>query len=131
MANQVDDPEKGLNIVRLALIAGTAIFGPVAWMVASMEDIEVFTGNEVYIWIGLTVFFLSLFGGILLARSKWRVADTFEEKRSANIIGWALAESAALIGGLYMMVGGTPAFFGAGFALQLLASFVLLPVPEH
>jgi hypothetical protein len=132
MTSQTADP-RSFNIVRYALLAGTLSFGMIAWAVSGTRGLvpAIDDGIEVYVWSMLVLVFIGLFGGVLAVRSKWTAAETFDEKQSANIVGWALAESAGLLGGLYLLMVGNPLFFGAGIALQGMASFVLLPVPER
>lgn len=122
-----------LQIVRIALIMGPLSIGVLAVGVPALWAITpgLVDGVEGYVQGGFILFFLGLFGGILALRSKCRAAESFAEKRSSTILGWGLGESGGLLGALYMMFVGDPTFFGAGIALQFLASFVLLPMPEQ
>lgn len=94
-------------------------------------EVDVLRGVELYVTAGLVVVFLGLFGGVLALRSRWQAVEGFAEKKPLNIIGWALAEMASLLGVAYLFLGGSAVFLGAGLALQGLASFVLLPMPER
>jgi hypothetical protein len=121
-----------LNLIRLGLLGQTLSLGAIAWFVAGPRGVApgLVEGVEPYVWGGLGLSFVGLFGGVLAVRSRWRSAASAADKRSANIIGWALAEAAGLLGAIYLLMVGDGVFFGAGLALQGLASFVLLPLPE-
>ena len=132
MAHQDGPTPKSLNFIRLGLLGQTLSLGAIAWFVAGTQGLTpgLFDGIEGYVWGGLGLSFVGLFGGVLAARSRWRSAESYADKHSANIMGWALAEAAGLLGAIYLMMGGNAVFFGAGLALQGLASYVLLPLPE-
>lgn len=130
MADQV---RKGLSAIRFSLLVAPVTIGVALWLVADEGGLkpEVFQGMELYVTAGLVIVFLGFFGSVLVLRSRWQAAEDFDTKKTTNIIGWALAETASLLGVVYLFLVGNAVFFGAGLALQGLASFVLLPMPER
>ena len=108
-----------LNIIRFALLGWTLAFGVAAWFITKGAGLapELVQGVELYVWSGLIVVFVGFFGGVLALRSQWQAAEEFAAKRGKNIIGWALAEGAALLVVVYLLMTGDVTFFGAGFAL--------------
>lgn len=127
-----EEPGKSLNVIRFALLVTPLFLALSVWIVAAEGGLkpEVFQGMELYVTAVLIIVFLGFFGGILALRSRWQAAEDFEAKKRADIIGWVLAEAASLLGIVYLFLVGNASFFGAGLALQGLASFVLLPMPE-
>lgn len=128
------DQKQALNLIRFALLGGVVLFGGLAWFLGRVLEPEgmspeLFQGFENVVWYGFILFILGAFGGIIALQARWRAADGFPAKRKINIVGWALAEFPALLGGMYLMLGGDPTFFGMGLALMILAAFVLLPLP--
>lgn len=124
-----------LNIIRFVLLAGIVTFGGLAWVMAytispqpGMAP-EAVRGVELYVDVGMGVLVLAAFGGVVGLRSRWQAAEGIAAKRRFNILGWAIAEVPALLGGVYLMIAGRPLFLGAGMALMGLALFVLLPLP--
>lgn len=127
-----DDRTRPLHIVRFALLISPILMAGALWIVVEQGGMapDVLVGREFYVTAGLVVVFVGVFGGLLTLRARWQAAETFDTRTTTNLIGWALAEGATLLGLAYLFLGGNALFFGAGLALQGLASFVLLPVPE-
>lgn len=119
-----------LNIIRWALLGGVVIFGAAAWFVNQQANAPMLSGEVggTIRW-GLFAFFGGVAIGILVVKQKWTTAETFDAKRPLNIVGWALAESMALVGAVYFLLTSNPAFFLTGLLVQLFVSFMFLPVP--
>lgn len=112
-----------LSIIRLALLAGTTLFGAVAWFLADGTGLTPdLVADLPYAPVGLTVLFAALTVGLWIVRAQRRATG------GSPIVGWALAESMALIGGVYLLLVGDPAFLVVGLAAQLVVSFVVMPV---
>ena len=135
MANQENRAtlEQVLPIMRLGLVGGVVFFGAVAWWMAHMQGgiaPDLVDGIQGPVWIGLGVLFLALFAAVVALRSRRQSAEDGQAKHGATIMGWAVAESGGLIGCIYLLFVGDPTFFGVGLAFLLLATFVLLPIPD-
>ncbi|PEN08010.1 hypothetical protein CRI93_06090 [Longimonas halophila] len=112
-----------LSIIRLALLAGTTMFGAMAWFLAGGTGLAPDLVAELpYAPVALTVLFAALAVGVWIVRAQRRATG------GSPIVGWALAESMALIGGVYLLLAGDPAFLVVGLAAQLFVSFVAMPV---
>lgn len=127
-----DQTQKGLSLIRFSLLVAPVTVAVALWFVAEEGGLtpDLFQGMELYVTAVLVIVFLGIFGGVFALRSRWQAAEGFGVKKTTNIIGWALAESATLLGLGYWLLVGNALFFGVGMALQVLASFVVLPVPE-
>lgn len=127
-----DQTQKGLSLIRFSLLVAPVTVAVALWFVAEEGGLtpDVFQGIELYVTAVLGIVFLGVFGGLFALRSRWQAAEGFGAKRTTNIVGWALAESATLLGLGYWVLVGNALFFGVGMALQALASFVVLPLPE-
>ena len=83
---------------------------------------ELIDSVEPYAPMGVTALFAVLAIGIWVVRAQRQATGI------SPIVGWALAEGMALIGGGYLLLAGDPTFFVVGLAAQLFVSFVVLPV---
>lgn len=88
-----------------------------------------FATTEQVVLFGLLLIVGLLFVAILFLKNARKKHPDLAQKQSKTVIGWALAEGTALIGAGYLLLTGDPTVFAVGFALQLLASFVILPLP--
>lgn len=127
-----DDRTRPLHIIRFTLLISPILVAGALWTAVEPGSVapDVFEGSEFYVTAVLVVVFGGFFGGLLTLRARWQAAEAFDTRTTINLIGWALAEGATLLGLAYLFLMGNALFFGAGLGLQGLASFVLLPVPE-
>jgi len=121
----------GLTLIRAALIGGAVIFGAVFWFLMQQSGTPVLDRETLpFVRWGILALFAVAAVAILVIRQKWMAAESFEEKRSLNITGWALAEGMTSVGAIYIFLAANPAYFVVGLLAQLLISFVLLPIPR-
>lgn len=116
-----------LPVIRLGLLGGTTLFGLVAWVIAGSEGIapELFSSLGEYAPMGITALFVVLAIGVWVARTQQHVSG------GSPIVGWALAEAMALLGGIYFLLVGDPTFWIFGLAVQLFVSFVFMPITSR
>ena len=118
------DSSTPLRAIRLALLGGTTAFGLVAWVLAGRKGLapELLSSIGEYAPIGMAALFAFLAAGMWVARTQRRTTG------GSPIVGWALAESMALTGGVYFLLVGDPTFWIFGLAVQLFVSFVVMPI---
>lgn len=111
-----------LSIVRWALLAGATLFGAIAWVIADGTGLAPGLLAQIpYAPIVLTGFFVT----IVLA--VWGLQH--QPKTASNpVVGWALAETMSLLGGVYLLLVGDPTFWLVGLATQFVVSFVVMPL---
>lgn len=116
-----------LSVVRLGLLGGTTMLGLVAWVIAGSEGMapELFSSIGEYAPMGMTALFVVLAIGIWVVRTQRRATG------GSPIVGWALAEGMAILGGIYFLLVGDPTFWIFGLAVQLFVSFVLMPISSR
>lgn len=116
-----------LPVIRLGLLGGTTLFGLVAWVIAGSEGIapELFSSLGEYAPMGITALFVVLAIGVWVARTQQHASG------GSPIVGWALAEAMALLGGIYFLLVGDPTFWIFGLAVQLFVSFVFMPITSR
>ncbi|MFO8231052.1 MAG: hypothetical protein R6U20_00150 [Longimonas sp.] len=116
-------PNAPLSVIRLALISGTTLFGAAAWIIAGGDGLAPPLLNDFpYAPMALTALFVVLAIGIWILRAQQRSTGT------SPVVGWALAEAMAVLGGVYLLMVGDPAFLVVGLAAQLFVSFVVMPI---
>lgn len=137
MSAQEDEQNqrRAFNLIRITLLLGVVIFGALAWLLGRVlfpggMAPELIQGIESYVEYGFILTVIAIGGGVVALRSPWQAANDFEAERQINLVGWALAEFPALLGGGYLMLVGDPVFFGVGLVLMILTAFVLLPISD-
>lgn len=115
-----------LRLVRYAMLAGVLIFGGVAYYLATNRPPEEAPTADLSMlrWVGYGLCAAAIVAlGVL--RQIREGAD--EAKRGTlGLIGSALAESAAMFGAVYILLGGDVSIYGVG-VLIFLATWTLLP----
>lgn len=111
-----------LAIVRWALLVGATLFGAIAWAVAGDTGLAPdLLAQMPYAPAVLTGCFVTIVLAVWGLQHQPGVA-------SNPVIGWALAETMALLGGVYLLLVGDPTFWLVGLAAQLVVSFVVMPL---
>lgn len=118
-----------LNIIRLALLGGSAIFGAIAWYLTSTGQMTPSLDEESaavmrYVFYGLVAAHLL---GIWLIRQRADMAEAFTKRAQLLIIGYALAEGLVLFGAVYLFLTGNTVLFLGGL-LVFLVAFFFLPI---
>jgi hypothetical protein len=123
------NPRASLGIVRLALLGGVLAFGAASWFIqrqpgwmpAPPELLRVASTAVRAAWV---VAFVGLVIAYVLAQRRKGPSDGRHE-----LVGWALGESTAVVGGVYYFFSGDPHRYGWGVA-GLLLTFVIFPIPS-
>lgn len=125
--------KNALQVIRFALLAGSLALGGIATFLTQNGGplAPELLAVEANAQTGASLLFLVFFGSVLAVRMKWNAATDFASRRTYTITGWALSESAATVGAVYLLLLGEPLFFAIGFAAQLFISFVLIPIPKQ
>ena len=121
-----------LNIIRLALLGGSVLFGAIAWYLTSSGQMtltmdEGVTDTLRYVFYALVAIHLI---GILLVGQRAAGTETFTRRARLLIIGYALAEGLVLFGGVYLLLTGNAVLFLGGLLVFLVAFFLLPIQPE-
>ena len=115
-----------LFIIRLAFVSAVVMFGAATWFVQSQQTQEFTRPNETLDWLVIGVWAVAAVGLMLLSR-RYRAAPRGAERRTLAIIGWALGEAAALIGGVHYFLTGNPLRYGYGLLIFCI-SLMLFPI---
>lgn len=123
-------PYRNLLIIRIALMTGVFLFAGIAYFgprfgmapVLGLGDALRPLGYALWAFLALAV------GGALLLRTKLEGA-TPDRLSQYLIIGWALGESAALMGIILYMGGGGIGPLSIGL-MGFVSTLVLLPIPR-
>lgn len=123
-------PYRNLFIIRIALMTGVFLFAGIAYFgprfgmapVLGLGDALQPLGYALWAFLALAV------GGALLLRTKLEGA-TPDRLSQYLIIGWALGESAALMGIILYMGGGGIGPLSIGL-MGFVSTLVLLPIPR-
>ena len=119
-----------LRLVRLALLLGPVLIGAVfAFLTMQtgpfLDDAATLETLRLA-FIGVAVLAAV---GVFLIQGRRARADTFQRQATLCIAGWVLAESAATLGAVYLLLSGSGLVFLIGLLVLGLA-FLLLPIPE-
>ena len=118
-----------LNIIRLAMLAGSVLFGAIAWYLTNSGQIEPSMSASVASTLRIVFYVLlaSHLAGIWLLRQRADLAETFQQRARLLIIGYALAEALVFFGAVYLLLTGNASLFLGGLLIFMLA-FLLLPL---
>jgi hypothetical protein len=121
---------KTLTIMRAALLAGVLLLGAAVWWVLrGGERPPLDDARESALRLFFTVLAVATAPGIIAVRFAQGRAPGFARKAQLAIVGWALGEGVALLGGVIYMLTGSPRLYLLG-VLVLLAAFALVPIPR-
>ncbi len=116
------------TIIRLSLLAGVLLLGGIAWYLTASGQVAPALDDGTaallrYVFLGLLA---TAALGIALVRPRARQAETLQQRVRFSIIGYALAEAAALFGAVYLFLTGAATLYLLGLLL-FLAAFLLFP----
>jgi hypothetical protein len=115
-------------IIRISLVFGVVMFGGLTWYLHSQRTEPFPTDNETVTWVVLGAWTVITIGIVYLS-GRYRAAASRDQRITLAIIGWALGEAAALLGGVHYFVTGSPQRYGYGFLIFVIA-LVLFPIPR-
>jgi FtsH-binding integral membrane protein len=119
-------PPAVLRVVRAAMAAGALLFGGVALWHSTHAPVRTDGGPNpalAMVAYGFCAFTVAGVYGIRALRSRMQPAN----RPQLSVMGWAVAEAAALLGGVIMMLGGPPWPWVLGM-LVIALSWVQIPV---
>ena len=123
-----EGPTAGVqHIIRLALLIGVASFGAVAWFLRQANAAPDIAESSQMLGIAFFVIVAGSTGAMLFIRKRRADAKTAREAATMNIVGWALAEGAAFLGAIILLLTGNFVPFVIGVA-YMLAAFALFPI---
>jgi len=127
-----DTPDSGpssgvLHIIRLSLLLGVLSFGAAAWYLRKSEAVQDAAESATALGIAFFAIVAGSAGAMLFIRQRRANATTPREVAMMNIVGWALAEGAALLGAIILLLTGSYLPFVIGTA-YMLAAFMLFPI---
>ncbi len=116
-----------LNMIRFALLAGSVLFGAIAWYLTSSGQMTPTMDEGAasvlrYVFYGFVAVHLI---GIALVRQHAGSAETFAQRARLLIVGYALAEGVVLFGAVYLFLTGNTVLFLGGLLVFLVAFFML------
>ena len=121
-------PRLQLLIIRTAMLAGVLLFGAVTWYIKRQEHPAILTPEKAqvfgYIFAGLA---FAAVAGVVFLRSRLETTSEPGQLLVYYVVGYALAEGAAVFGGVVWFLGGAQAWYVAGVVLMVVA-FQALPV---
>lgn len=117
-----------LFIIRLALVTTVVMFGAVTWYVHSQQDQPFTAPNETLDWVVIGVWAAVAVGLMLLSR-RYRAVPRRADRISLAIVGWALGEAAAMLGGVHYFLTGDALRYGYGLLIFAI-SLMLFPIPR-
>lgn len=117
-------PAATLQIIRASIAGAPLLLALVATQIRP-------TPAEPHVEIAYVaaVFALAMLGPILLFQRHTRTRPTRGERATFSIIGWAMGESAALLGAVSYFLGNDPLWTLPGF-ITLAVALLLFPVPQ-
>jgi len=117
-----------LLIIRTGLLLGVLVFGAVTWYLRRQGSLETLDPSQTatfsYAFMALTAGALV---GLFMLRVRVQRTTDGAKQIQLYIIGYAMAESAALFGGVIWYLGGPREWYIAGLVLMVVA-FQVLPV---
>ena len=115
-------------IIRTAMLAGLLLFGAATWYTLRQGRVAILLPEKArtfgYVFAGLAA---TAVAGLAYLRLRLETATEPAQLLVFYIVGYALAEGAALFGGVVWFMGGSQAWYVAGLVLMVV-SFEVLPV---
>ena len=129
MSNQ--SPAPFLRVIRLALLGGVLLFGGVVWYLTARGTTTPLPPEGMNpLLIAFTGVSLASLIGLVVMRSQQARAEDPLRKATLAIVGWAIGELPALMGGVLYLLTTSPIAYYTGLAI-LLAGFAVIPIPEE
>lgn len=117
-----------LRIVRYAMLAGVLLFGAFAYYQSTQRPPEDAIENLEYLgWVGYGLCALTIVVVAVLRQVRERASE--DTRPTLGMVGSALAEGAAMFGGVFMILGGGIGIYALGLVL-FLSTWSLLPADE-
>jgi len=130
MSNESLTPST-LRVIRLALLGGVLLFGSVVWYLTARGTIDPLpAAGMTPLLIAFTGVSLASLFGLAVLRSQQARAEDPLRRATLAIVGWAVGEAPALLGGVIYLLSASPIAYYTGVAI-LLASFAVIPIPEE
>jgi hypothetical protein len=118
-----------LFIIRASFLMAVLIFGGITYYVHSQTpptntvDTETLTWGVLGAWGVITA-------GLVLLSMRYRRPAPRPHRVNLAIIGWALGEMAALLGGVHYFLTGSPDRYGLGLIIFVIA-LLMFPIPQE
>jgi hypothetical protein len=119
-----------LLLIRAAMLAGVLLFGAVTWYLEREGRLSTISAERAQM---LGYVFMALTGAALVAMFfiRGQLAQANEARQlTLHIVGYAIAEGAALFGAVVWFIGGAREWYVAGVVLMVVA-FQILPVKRE
>ncbi len=118
------------QVIRISLLVGVLLIAGSLWYVVQQLGGPLFDADmQATLQVPVIGLFAAITLGVLFIQKKRAETDELKKKRSLTIVGWAMAESLAIVGALYYLFVGSLAFLLVGILLQIGVSFYYLPIP--
>jgi len=121
-------PGASLRIVRLALLSGVLLFGVVIAYLSKGGEITPDPALGPVFRIVFLALAVMCVVAIFVIRGVMGRVDA-DRRGQLALVGWALAEGSAILGGVCWLIAGQRTLYFAGVAL-LVAAILLLPVAD-
>ncbi len=134
MPVQPHHPQSGptstsLFVIRASFLTGVLIFGGITYYIHSQSAPAFATDHETLTWIVLGAWGVITAALVVLSRQVRRPA-AYAQRATLSIVGWALGEMAALLGGVHYFLTGNPDRYGLGLLIFVIA-LVMFPIPRE
>jgi hypothetical protein len=117
-----------LLVIRTAMLLGVLLFGAVTWYTKRQEHPAILTPATArafgYIFAAIAC---AAVAGLMFMRTRLETTTEQGQLLVLYVVGYALAEGAAVFGGVVWFLGGAQAWYIAGLILMVVA-FQVLPV---
>lgn len=125
--------DRALKVIRYAMLGGIVIFGVVIYVLQNMGILAepVIDGSRSPAAIVISVMILGTIGAVPILHRRIVSATDPVRRFQLSILGLALAEAAALAGGVLWLLSGRWTMYGVGVVLFLVAmSWVTPPADD-
>jgi hypothetical protein len=122
-------PANVMKIIRGALTAGALLFGVVAYVQQRGRTVDPSQAIGA-IRVVAYVFCLGALAAVMVIRGI-RATKEPAVRATFSLIGWSVGEASALMGGIFMLLGGEPWPFCAGILVLLFAWMQLPADPDE
>ena len=121
-------PANTLPIIRMAMTMGVLLFGGVIWFLYRSGRVP--PSPDTTLTMVMPYVLGALLAGAIALRLVAAKAASAEQRGSYLIIGWAIGEGAALLGGAHWMLTGNSQWYVIGVFVYL-STLVLLPLTRE
>jgi FtsH-binding integral membrane protein len=117
-----------LFIIRASFLTAVLIFGAITYYIHSQSPPTSTVDPQTLTWIVLGLWGVITASLVVLSR-RVRQPAPYARRATLSIVGWALGEMAALLGGLHYFLTGSPDRYGVGLLIFVIA-LVMFPIPR-